>query len=144
MPRLFCILRKYPINSLKLEIFMSFDNYKFVLKTCASSENEVTGEDIDLEDRFECDLKGVNLKKGVRLISPKKKEWKQYGIEELIYPDFNFTVIEVHKDGVVLKTSFMYSSYTSQFKISFAEPKHSETFWFGRYSYSFTLTLEKR
>lgn len=123
---------------------MSFDNYKFVLKTCASSENEVTGEDIDLEDRFECDLKGVNLKKGVRLISPKKKEWKQYGIEELIYPDFNFTVIEVHKDGVVLKTSFMYSSYTSQFKISFAEPKHSETFWFGRYSYSFTLTLEKR
>ena len=43
---------------------MSFDNYKFVLTTCASSENEVTGEDIDLEDRFECDLKGVNLKKG--------------------------------------------------------------------------------
>ena len=31
------------------------------LKTCASSESEVTGEDIDLEDRFECDLKGVNL-----------------------------------------------------------------------------------
>lgn len=31
---------------------MSFDNYKFVLKTCASSENEVTGEDIELEDRL--------------------------------------------------------------------------------------------
>ena len=31
---------------------MSFDNYKFILKTCASSENEVTGEDIDLEDSF--------------------------------------------------------------------------------------------
>ena len=57
---------------------MSFDNYKFVLKTCASSENEVTGEDIDLEDRFECDLKGVNLKEGVSLFSPRKEEWKQY------------------------------------------------------------------
>ena len=123
---------------------MSFDNYKFVLKTCASSENEVTGEDIDLKDRFECDLKGVNLKKGVSLFSPRKEEWKQYGIEKLIFPDFNFKVLEVNKDGVVLETSFQYSSYSSQFKISYAEPKHSETFWFGRYSYSFTLTLEKR
>ena len=123
---------------------MSFDNYKFVLKTCASSENEVTGEVIDLEDRFECDLKGVHLKEGVSLFSPKKEEWKQYGIEKLIFPDFNFKVLEVHKDGVVLETSFQYSSYSSQFKISYAEPKHSESFWFGRYSYSFTLTLEKR
>ena len=125
---------------------MSFDNYKFVLKTCASSENEVTGEDIDLEDRFECDLKGVNLKEGVSLFSPRKEEWKQkqYGIEKTIYPDFNFKVLEVHQDGVVLETSFQYSSYSSHFKISFTEPKHSETFWFGRYSYSFTLTLEKR
>ena len=123
---------------------MSFDNYKFVLKTCASSENEVTGEDIDLKDRFECDLKGVNLKEGVSLFSPKKEEWKQYGIEKLIFPDFNFKVLEVHKDGAVLETSFQYSSYSSQFKISYAEPKHSETFSFGRYSYSFTLTLEKR
>ena len=123
---------------------MSFDNYKFVLKTCASSENEVTGEDIDLEDRFECDLKGVNLKEGVSLFSPRREEWKQYGIEKLIFPDFNFKVLEVHKDGVVLKTSFQYSSYTSQFKISFTESEHCETFWFGRYSYSFTLTFEKR
>ena len=123
---------------------MSFDNYKFVLKTCASSENEVTGEDIDLEDRFECDLKGVNLKEGVSLFSPKKEEWKQYGIEKLIFPDFNFKVLEVHKDGVVLETSFQYSSYTSQFKISYAEPKHCENFCFGRYSYFFTLTLEKK
>ena len=123
---------------------MSFDNYKFVLKTCASSENEVTGEDIDLEDRFECDLKGVNLKEGVRLFSPKKEEWKQYGIEKLIFPDFNFKVLEVHKDGVVLETSFQYSSYISQFKISYAEPKHSESFCFGRYTYSYTLTFEKR
>ena len=123
---------------------MSFDNYKFVLKTCASSENEVTGEDIDLEDRFECDLKGVNLKGGVTLFSPRKEEWKQYGIEKLIFPDFNFKVLEVHKDGVVLETSFQYSSYSSQFKISYAEPKHSENFCSGRYSYSFTLTLEKR
>ena len=123
---------------------MSFDNYKFVLKTCASSENEVTGEDIDLEDRFECDLKGVKLKEGNRLFSPRKEEWKLYGIEKLIYPDFNFKVLEVHKDGVVLETSFQYSSYSSKFEISYAEPKHSETFWFGRYSYSFTLTLEKR
>ena len=123
---------------------MSFDNYEFVLKTCASSENEVTGEDIDLEDRFECDLKGVNLKEGVSLFSPRKEEWKQYGIEKLIFPDFNFKVLEVHKDGAVLETSFQYSSYSSQFKISYSESKHSESFWFGRYSYSFTLTLEKR
>ena len=125
---------------------MSFDNYKFVLKTCASSENEVTGEDIDLEDRFECDLKGVNLKEGVSLFSPRKEEWKQkqYGIEKTIYPDFNFKVLEVHQDGVVLETSFQYSSYSSHFKISFAEPEHRESFWFGRYSYSFTLTFVKR
>ena len=125
---------------------MSFDNYKFVLKTCASSENEVTGEDFDLTDRFECDLKGVNLKEGVSLFSPRKEEWKQkqYGIEKLIFPDFNFKVLEVHQDGVVLETSFQYSSYSSHFKISFAEPEHSETFWFGRYSYSYTLTFEKR
>lgn len=123
---------------------MGFDNYKFVLKTYESSENEVTGEDIDLEDRFECDLKGVNLKEGVSLFSPKKEEWKQYGIEKLIFPDFNFKVLEVHKDGVVLETSFQYSSYSSQFKISYAEPKHRESFWFGRYCYSYELTFLKR
>ena len=123
---------------------MSFDNYKFVLKTCASSENEVTGEDIDLEDRFECDLKGVNLKEGVTLFSPRKEEWKQYGIEKLIFPDFNFKVLEVHKDGVVLETSFQYNSYNSQFKISYAEPMYCETIWFGRYSYSYELTFVKR
>ena len=123
---------------------MSFDNYKFVLTTCASSENEVTGEDIDLEDRFECDLKGVNLKEGVTLFSPRKEEWKQYGIEKSIFPDFNFKVLEVHKDGVVLKTSFQYNSYSSQFKISYAEPKYRETIWFGRYSYSYELTFLKR
>ena len=123
---------------------MSFDNYKFVLKTCASSENEVTGEDIDLEDRFECDLKGVKLKEGVSLFSPRKEEWKQYGIEKSIFPDFNFKVLEVHKDGVVLKTSFQYNSYSSQFKISYAEPKYRETIWFGRYSYSYELTFVKR
>ena len=123
---------------------MSFDNYKFVLKTCASSENEVTGEDIDLEDFFECDLKGVNLKEGVSLFSPKKEEWLQYKIEKLIFPDFNFKVLEVHKDGAVLETSFQYSSYSSRFKISFAEPKHCESLWFGRYNYSFELTFVKR
>ena len=123
---------------------MSFDNYKFVLKTCASSENEVTGEDIDLEDRFECDLKGVNLKEGVKLFSPRKEEWKLYGIEKLIFPDFNFKVLEVHKDGVVLETSFQYNSYNSQFKISYAEPMYRETIWFGRYSYSYELTFVKR
>ena len=123
---------------------MSFDNYKFVLKTCASSENEVTGEDIDLEDSFECDLKGVNLKEGVKLFSPRKEEWKLYGIEKLIFPDFNFKVLEVHKDGVVLETSFQYNSYSSRFKISYAEPMHRESFWFGRYSYSYELTFVKR
>ena len=123
---------------------MSFDNYKFVLTTCASSENEVTGEDIDLEDRFECDLKGVNLKEGVTLFSPRKEEWKQYGIEKSIFPDINIKVLEVHKDGVVLETSFQYNSYSSQFKISYAEPKYRETIWFGRYSYSYELTFVKR
>ena len=70
----------------------------------------MTGEDIDLEDRFECDLKGVNLKEGVTLISPRKEEWKQYGIEKSIFRDFNFKVVELHKDGVVLETSFQYNS----------------------------------
>ena len=123
---------------------MSFYNYKFVLDTCASSENEVTGEGIDLEDRFECDLKDVNLKEGVTLFSPRKEEWKQYGIEKLIFPDFNFKVLEVHEDGVVLETSFQYSSYSSRFKISYAEPKHHESFWFGRYCYSYDLIFTKR
>ena len=123
---------------------MSFDNYKFVLETCASSENEVTGEDIELKDRFEFDLKGVNLKEGVSLFSPKKEVWKQYCIEKLIFPDFNFKVLEVHKDGVVLETSFQYNSYRSQFKISYAEPMYRETIWFGRYSYSYELTFVKR
>lgn len=123
---------------------MSFDNYKFVLRTCASSENEVTGEDIELEDSFECDLEGVTLKEGISLFSPRKEIWEQYGIEKFVFPDFNFKVVEVHKDGVVLETSFQYSSYSSKFKISYAEPKRSESFWFGRYSYSFVLTFEKR
>ena len=122
---------------------MSFDNYKFVLNTCASSENEVTGEDIDNEDRFECDLKGVNLKEGMRLFTPRKVVWKS-GFEQMIFPDFNFNVLEVHEDGVVFDTIFKNSSYTSKFKISFAEPERKECFWFGRYSYSFELTLEKR
>lgn len=123
---------------------MSFDKYKFVLKTCASSENEVTGEDIELTEHFDCDLKGVNLKVGMTIFSPKKKMWAQYGIENLIFPDFNFTVIEVKKQSVVLETSFQYSSYSSRFEISFAEPKRRESFWFGRYCYSFDLTLENR
>ena len=123
---------------------MSFQNYKFLLKTCASSENEVTGEDIDLEDSFECDLNGVILKEGVTLFSPRKEEWKQYGIEKLIFPDFNFKVLEVHKDGIVLETSFQYSSYSSKFKISYAEPEHRESFYSGRYCYSYTLTLVKK
>ena len=122
---------------------MSFQNYKFLLKTCASSENEVTGEDIDLEDSFECDLNGVILKEGVTLFSPRKEEWKQYGIEKLIFPDFNFKVLEVHKDGIVLETSFQYSSYSSKFKISYAEPEHRESFYSGRYCYSYTLALVK-
>ena len=123
---------------------MSFHNYKFLLKTCASSENEVTGEDIDLKDSFECDLNGVNLKEGVTLFSPRKEEWKQYGIEKLIFPDFNFKVLEVHKDGLVLETSFQYSQYSSKFKISYAEPQHRESLCSGRYCYSYTLALVKK
>lgn len=125
---------------------MQFDGYKFVLWTCASSENEVTGEDIDLEDRFECDLNGVNLKKGSVLFSP-RIEKNRYGgseFERKIFPDFNFTVEEVRKDGLVLKTSFAYSSYDSTFEITYAEPVRTESFWFGRYSYSYKLTFERR
>ena len=123
---------------------MGFDNYKFVLMTCASSENEVTGEDIDIEDRFEYDLNDVDLKEGVSLFSPKKKRWPQYKIEQLIFPNFNFKVLEVHEDGVVLETSFQHSSYSSKFKISYSEPKHCESFDFGRYNYSYELRLEVR
>jgi hypothetical protein len=104
----------------------------------------VTGEDIDLVDSFECDLNGVILKEGVTLFSPRKEEWKQYGIEKLIFPDFNFKVLEVHKDGIVLETSFQYSAYSSQFKISYAEPQHHESLCSGRYCYSYTLTLVKK
>ena len=123
---------------------MSFHNYKFLPKTCASSENEVTGEYIDLVDSFECDLNGVILKEGVTLFSPRKEEWKQYGIEKLIFPDFNFKVLEVQKDGLVLETSFQYSAYSSQFKISYAEPQHRESLCSGRYCYYYTLTLVKK
>ena len=123
---------------------MGFDNFRFVLKTYSSSENEVTGEDIEHEDCFECDLIGVNLKEGVSLFSPKKEVWEKYGLEKTVFPDFNFKVLEVHNDGVVLKTSFQYSSYNSEFKISYAEPKHCESFWFGRYNYSFELTFLTR
>jgi hypothetical protein len=104
----------------------------------------VTGEDIDLVDSFECDLNGVILKEGVTLFSPRKEEWKQYGIAKLIFPDFNFKVLEVHKDGLVLETSFQYSAYSSQFKISYAEPQHHESLCSGRYCYSYTLTLVKK
>ena len=123
---------------------MNFDDYEFVLETCASSENEVTGEDIELTNHFECDLKGVRLEKGMRLFTPKKEVWKQYGIEQLIFPDFNFTVLEVNEESVILETSFQYSAYNSKFEISFSEPKRSEYFCFGRYAYSFDLILEKR
>ena len=123
---------------------MSFDNYKFILKTCASSENEVTGEDIELIEHFECDLKNVKLKEGVKLFSPKKEIWKEYGTEKMIFPDFNFTVLEVRKSGILLETSFIYSSYSSKFEISYAEPERCESFWFGRYRYSFKLIFIKR
>lgn len=124
---------------------MQFDSYKFVLWTCASSENEVTGEDIDLEDNFECDLTGVYLKPGVTLFSP-RKECNEYGgkpVERLVFPDFNFTVVEVRKDGLVLKSSFAYSSGNSTFEITYADPVHTDGFCFGRYSYSYKLQFQK-
>ena len=123
---------------------MILDDYKFMLRTCASSENEVTGEDIDLIERFECDLKGVPLREGISLFSPKTEVWKQFGIEKKIFPDFNFTILEVRENCIVLKTTFAYSSYSSQFEISLDKPKRSECFCFGRYTYSFDLILEKR
>lgn len=126
--------------------YMYFDDYRFVLKTCASSENEVTGEDIDLEDSFECDLKGVKLKTGIRLFSPRivRQSYGGKEIEHSVFPDFNFTVIEVRKDGIVLESSFAYSSHSSKFEITHASPRHTDSFWFGRYSYSYCLTFERR
>ena len=123
---------------------MNLDDYKFMLRTCTSSENEVTGEDIDIIQRFECDLKGVTFPKGARLFSPKIEVWKNYGIEQKIYPEFNFTVVDVRENCLVLETSFAYSSYSSTFEISLDQPKRSESIWFGRYNYSFDLTIEKR
>lgn len=121
---------------------MQFDGYKFVLQTCASSENEVTGEDIDLEDYFECDLKCVFLKPGSVLFSP-RVEKRKYS-ERTVFPDFNFTVVEVRKDGLVLKSSFAYSSNTSTFEITYADPVRTDRFSFGRYTYSYKLSFERR
>lgn len=54
---------------------MNENCYKFVLWTCASSENEVTGEDIDIKNTFECDVDDIkNLKPGVALSLPLKTD----------------------------------------------------------------------
>ena len=122
---------------------MKYDGWKFVLDTCASSECEVTGKDIEITDNFEYDLTGGNIKPGMGLFDPKKVTRKYFNgpKEETVYPIFNFKVIEINEEGMVLRTSFIHSSYTSKFEISFANPKHGESFWFGRYCYSFDLKL---
>lgn len=119
---------------------MNKNCYKFVLWTCASSENEVTGEDIDIKNTFECDVDDIkNLKPGVRLFSPVKDRWGN-----LEFPDFNFTVVEVYENGLRLKSSFMYSSNSAEFDITLDNPLRKDGFWFGRYEYSYRLTLEKK
>ena len=119
---------------------MNKNCYKFVLWTCASSENEVTGEDIDLENTFVCDVDDIrNLKPGVTLFSPVKDRWGN-----LEFPDFNFKVVEVYENGLRLKSSFTYSSNSAEFDITFDNPLHKDCFWFGRYEYSYRLTLEKK
>ena len=119
---------------------MKYDGWKFVLDTCASSECEVTGEDIDIENTFECDVDEIkNLKPGVTLFSPVKDRWGH-----LEFPDFNFKVVEVYENGLRLKSSFIYSSNSAEFDITFANPLRKDGFWFGRYEYSYRLTLEKK
>lgn len=119
---------------------MNKNCYKLVLWTCASSENEVTGEDIDLENTFVCEVDEIkNLKPGVTLFSPVKDRWGH-----LEFPDFNFKVVEVYENGLRLKSSFMYSSNSAEFDITFDNPLHKDSFWFGRYAYSYRLTLEKK
>lgn len=118
---------------------MNHKGCKLVLWTCASSENEVTGEDIDLENTFVCEVDEIkNLKPGVTLFSPVKDRWGH-----LEFPDFNFKVVEVYENGLRLKSSFVYSSNSAEFDITFDNPLHKDSFWFGRYEYSYKLTIEK-
>lgn len=125
---------------------MDFKNYKFVLTTCASSENEVTGEDIDLEDRFESDLAQMNVRPGVVLFSPKTEimKFSTGDFETKIFPDFNFKVLEVLGDGLRLERSFAYTNSSNQFEITLDKPQHTDSFWFGRYSYSYILELVRK
>ena len=71
--------------------------------------------------------------------SPVKDRWGN-----LEYPDFNFTVVEVYENGLRLKSSFMYSSNSAEFDITLDNPLRKDGFWFGRYEYSYRLTLEKK
>lgn len=114
---------------------MDLNDYKFVLWTCASSENEVTGEYIKLENTFECDLKGVNLESGLKLTFPNEQNES---------PDFSFTVVEVNENSLLLKRKFIYSSSEYLMEIGLDNPECRDCFDFGRYTYSFRLKLVKR
>lgn len=114
---------------------MDLNDYKLVLLTCASSENEVTGKYIKLENTFECDLKGVNLESGLRLT---------FSNEHDEYPDFSFTVLEVKENSLLLKRKFVYSSNEYQVEIGPDNPECRDCFDFGRYTYEFRLKLVKR
>lgn len=110
---------------------MQYNGYRFILKTCASSECEVTGNSGGIHRSYERDLTGLDLRPGARV----------FDLKEM--PLFNFTVVEANKGSLVLKTSFQHSKYESQFEIGYAEPSHREKFGFGRYEYSFTLIFER-
>lgn len=110
---------------------MQYNGYRFILKTCASSECEVTGTTGGIRRSYERNLTGVDLRSGARIFDPKEQ------------PLFNFTVVEANKGSLVLKTSFQHSKYESQFEIGYAESSHRERFSFGRYEYSFILTFER-
>ncbi len=123
---------------------MNFNDYKLTLWTCASSENEVTGNDIELIETFECDLGSINIEQGTRLFSPKtiKDDCSKY--EKTIYPDFNFHIVEVCESKLVLRRTFCYSSYSPTFEIGGENPKHEDCFDFGYYTYRYKLALEKK
>ena len=100
---------------------MQYNGYRFILKTCASSEWEVTGKSGGIRRSYERDLTGLDLRPGARV----------FDLKEM--PLFNFTVVEANKG----------SKYEFQFEIGYAEPSHREKFGFGRYEYSFTLIFER-
>ena len=118
---------------------------RFLLHTCASSECEVTGRDIELDDDFVSDIENIHaLKPGRMLFSPKKVTIKYFDgpKEKTVFPDYNFEIKEVLPDGLRLDAQFS-SHHQETFDITFDEPEHSYSMSFGRYNYYYRLTMKE-